>query len=50
MKTNVSANVPTSELRQMDDEGLATKFLKPRKSCSPALPGEKTGQLESHAD
>ena len=44
----MSALTPTSELRQMDDEGLATKLVEAKEELFNLRFQAATGQLESH--
>ena len=44
----MSALTPTSELRQMDDEGLATKLVEAKEELFNLRLQAATGQLESH--
>lgn len=44
----MSALTPTSELRQLDDEGLATKLVEAKEELFNLRFQAATGQLESH--
>jgi large subunit ribosomal protein L29 len=44
----MSALTPTSELRQMDDEGLKTKLVEAKEELFNLRFQAATGQLESH--
>ena len=44
----MSALTPTSELRQMDDEGLATKLVEAKEELFNLRFQAATGKLESH--
>ncbi len=44
----MSALTPTSELRQMDDEGLVTKLVEAKEELFNLRFQAATGQLESH--